>query len=117
MNEGHKATAHRYLSERIEPSFSSAPSIFNIMAYTVISLLVYAYAAHNLSTEEQPLRERCSELTNERNSLKKMNQELSEMAASLSDPAADEYALITELGRIPKGSYKIVFVTPGKKAT
>lgn len=86
------------------------------MAYTVLSLLVYAYAAHQLTIEEKPLQERCSELARIKNTLQKANQQLSLMVSSLSDPAADEYALITELGRIPRSCCKILFAKKEKKA-
>ncbi len=98
----------------VDPPQTVAPSLFYLMAYTVIALLVYTYAAHQLGMAEEPLQERCNELNREKESLRKQNQELSEMVASLADPAADEYAIITELGRIPKGSFKIVF-SPGEK--
>lgn len=93
----------------IEPPQSVATSLFSLMSYIVIALLVYTYAAHRLFLEEQPLEVRCATLNAEKEALKKENKELSEMVAALSDPAADEYAIITELGRIPKGSMKIVF--------
>lgn len=93
----------------IGPQSSSAPSLFYVMVFVVLALLLYAYATHVLTIEEQPLKRRCTELHEEKERLQKINHELSEMVASLSDPAADEYALITELGKIPKGSYKIVF--------
>ena len=117
MKDEPRVASHPSLWEYVNPPVSSASSIFYVMAYTVVSLLVYAYAAHKLTIEERPLRERCFELTETRASLKKATLELSEMVASLSDPAADEYALIMELGRIPRGSYKIMFVKPGKKAS
>ena len=95
----------------LAPPESSATSLFYLMAYGVISLLVYSYAAHQLTLDEKPLQELCYQLSSERDVLRKENKELSEMVASLADPAADEYALITELGRIPKESFKIVFAT------
>lgn len=98
-----------------DPPHSVATSLFYLMVFTVIALLVYTYAAHQLSLSEQPLLDRCYELRTEKEALTKENLELSEMVASLADPAADEYAIITELGKIPKGSMKILFVESGNK--
>jgi len=99
----------------VDPPHSVATSLFYLLAYTVISLLVYTYATYQLSVTEKPLQDRCTELNAEKEALKRENVMLSEMAASLADPAADEYAIITELGRIPKGSFKIVFTETDKK--
>jgi hypothetical protein len=99
----------------VNPPASVATSLFYLMAYSVIALFIYTYATHQLSIEERPLQDRCTELHRNKENLKKQNQELSEMVASLGDPAADEYAIITELGRIPKGSVKILFSEVDKK--
>ena len=83
-------------------------SIFTVMTYTVISLGVYAYASYGLRCEALPLEARCEALDAKRHSTERSVRELTEVVASFSDPAADEYALITELGRIPEGSRKML---------
>ena len=83
-------------------------SIFTVMAYTVAALGVYAYASYGLRCEAQPLEERCEALEAKRHAAEREVRELSETVASIEDPAADEYALITELGRIPEGSRKML---------
>jgi hypothetical protein len=105
------------LSQVREDLFSKTPqtvswSIFTVMSYTVIALGVYAYASYGLRCEAKPLEERCEKLELKRRNAEKSVQELSETVASLSDPAADEYALITELGRIPDGSRKMLLIHP-----
>ena len=91
-------------------------TIFTVMAFTVIALGVYAYASYELCQEARPLAAKCQELEARLHTTKSAVKELSEMAASLSDPAADEYALITELGRIPEGSKKLL-LTPTRTPT
>ena len=83
-------------------------SIFTVMAYTVAALGVYAYASYGLRCEAQPLEERCEALELKRYTAEQAVKQLSQTVASFSDPAADEYALITELGRIPEGSRKML---------
>jgi hypothetical protein len=83
-------------------------SIFTILAYTTTALVVYAYASYILSCEIAPLEERSHTLDLRLKQLLRQKAELASVVASLSDPAADEYALITELGRIPSGSRLIV---------
>ena len=75
-----------------------------MMAFTVISLGLYAYASYELRHEAAPLKCRCEELESKLKATRRMTKELSEVMESFSDPAADEYALITELGEIPEGS-------------
>ncbi len=84
-------------------------SIFCILAYTVVALLVYAYASYRVANESGPLIQRCEQLQNELSQTTGAVKRLSEVVSSLSDPSADEYALITELGRIPEGTCKILF--------
>ena len=79
------------------------------MSYTAAALGIYAYASYGLRCEAQPLEERCEALEARRHTAERDVRELSETVASFSDPAADEYALITELGRIPEGSKKMLF--------
>jgi hypothetical protein len=86
-------------------------SIFTILAYTAIALVVYAYASYTISCEIAPLEERCHNLDVQLKKLRHQKAELSNVVTSLSDPAADEYALITELGRIPLGS-RLIVVNP-----
>lgn len=76
------------------------------------ALMVYAFASYQLSREVAPLLIRCSELGASLSETKKTVTGLREIVSSLSDPAADEYALITELGRIPENSRKIMFSEP-----
>ena len=106
-----------------EPSSDIVPrisilsqSIFTILAYTVVALVVYAYASYTLSCEIAPLEERCHILDQRLKKQLRKKAELSNIVASLSDPAADEYALITELGRIPSGS-RLVVVNPSPQNT
>ena len=87
-------------------------SIFTVMTYTVVALSFYAYASYELHCEAQPLHNRCQALELKRQNARKTVRDLSETVASLSDPAADEYALITELGRIPEGSRKMLLTHP-----
>lgn len=94
----------------VGPSLSR--SIFSVMVYTVVALGMYAYASYELRLESTPLDARCTELEGRLRTARQSTKELSEMVASLSDPAADEYALITELGRIPEGSRKMVLPPP-----
>lgn len=82
------------------------------MAYAVIALLLYSFASYKLEEESLPLFCRCSELDTKLSDEKQTTKELSEMVMNLSDPAADEYALITELGKIPEGSRKVFFRNP-----
>ena len=99
---------HRPLDLAFDVAPSVPRSIFTVMAFTVVALGIYAYASYELQQEAQPLATKCQELERKLNATKRLSKELSETVASLSDPAADEYALITELGRIPEGSRKIV---------
>jgi hypothetical protein len=78
-------------------------------AFTIFALFVFAYASYRLDEEMKPLYEKQKGLEEKRDSLKRKTHDLQEKVSSLSDPAADEYALITELGRAPDGSYKILF--------
>jgi hypothetical protein len=87
-------------------------SIFTVMTYTVVALGVYAYASYELRSEARPLEERCEALELKRQNARRAVRDLSQTVASLSDPAADEYALITELGRIPEGSRKMLLTPP-----
>ena len=87
-------------------------SIFTVMTYTVVALSVYAYASYELHIEARPLQNRCEALDLKRQNVQRTVRDLSETVASLSDPAADEYALITELGRIPEGSRKMLLTPP-----
>lgn len=87
-------------------------SIFTVMTYTVVALSIYAYASYELHSEAQPLHDRCQALELKRQNARKTVRDLSETVAGLSDPAADEYALITELGRIPEGSRKMLLTPP-----
>jgi hypothetical protein len=91
---------------------SSVKSLFCAMAYSVVALLLYSYASYQLEEECRPLFSRCFELEDKLLHEKTTTKELSEMVDNLSDPAADEYALITELGRIPEGSKKLFFQNP-----
>ncbi len=91
-------------------------SIFTILAYTAIALVVYAYASYTLSCEIAPLEERCHILDQRLKKQLRKKAELSNIVASLSDPAADEYALITELGRIPSES-RLIVVNPSPQNT
>lgn len=85
------------------------------MAFTVIALGIYAFASYGLQNTAAPLRSRCQELEAKLLKAKQATKELAEMVSSLSDPAADEYALITELGRIPEGSRKLLLPSPAEK--
>jgi hypothetical protein len=84
-------------------------SIFCVLAYTVTALLVYAYASYRVTTESSPLIERCQQLQDSLAENTFAVIETSALVASLSDPAADEYALITELGRIPEDTCKVLY--------
>jgi hypothetical protein len=86
-------------------------SIFMMMAYTVVSLGLYAYASYELQQEAIPLQSRCEELQARLLATHRSTKELAEIVGSLSDPAADEYALITELGRIPEGC-RVMLLSP-----
>jgi hypothetical protein len=83
------------------------------MAFTVVALGLYAYASYELQQEARPLAAKCQKLEQKLRAAKMSTKELSEMVVSLSDPAADEYALVTELGRIPEGSRKVILNSRG----
>ena len=100
---------HRALDLAFDVAPSLPRSIFSVMAFTVMALGIYAYASYELQQAARPLADRCQELEAKLSATKKSKKELSDMVSSLSDPAADEYALITELGRIPEGSRKLLF--------
>lgn len=99
---------HKALDLAFDVAPSLPRSIFSVMTFTVIALCIYAYASYELQQTAAPLTSRCQELEAKLNVTKQSTKELSDMVASLSDPAADEYALITELGRIPEGSRKLI---------
>jgi hypothetical protein len=100
--------SHEALDLAFDVGPSLSKSIFSVMAFTVMALGTYAYASYTLHQEAQPLATKCQELQEKLKDARMSTKELSEMVASLSDPAADEYALITELGRIPEGSRKVL---------
>jgi hypothetical protein len=104
---------HRALDLVFDAPLSLPRSIFSVMAFTVVALGVYAYASYELHKETLPLTAKCQDLEDKLYATRGMTKELSEMVASLSDPAADEYALITELGRIPERSRKVVIKYSG----
>lgn len=95
--------------QKTESLYNSSATIFSTLTFCVIALLIYACAAYQLTLEKEPLQKRCEELTARKEALFQTNKELSEMVASFADPAADEFALITELGRMPEGYKKIIF--------
>jgi hypothetical protein len=104
---------HKALDIAFDVDPSLPRSIFSVMAFTVIALGLYAYASYELQQEALPLAAKCRELEDKLHATKMSTKELSEMVSSLSDPAADEYALVTELGRIPDGSRKVVLKPTG----
>lgn len=108
-------TIHRAAEDLLlDASQTLSWSIFSLMSYTAIALGLYAYASYKLSQEALPLEQRCHVLSDKLHELKKSTLELRQTVASLSDPAADEYALITELGMIPEGSRKMLLKPPPK---
>ena len=108
---------HRALDLVFDVPPSLPRSIFSVMAFTVVALGIYAYASYELHGEAHPLAAKCQDLEDKLYATRGMTKELSEMVASFSDPAADEYALITELGRIPEGSRQIVLKHTGAPAS
>ena len=106
--------SHKALDLAFDVAPSLSRSIFSVMAFTVVVLGLYAYASYELHQEAHPLAAKCQELEEKLHATKASTKELSEMTSSLSDPAADEYALVTELGRIPDGSRKMLLNTTGK---
>jgi len=78
-----------------------------VVVFTAIVVLVYGYASLQLKRQIDPLAQRCQRLEHELTATREHRIELEEMVASLSDPAAEEYALIAELGRVPEGKCKI----------
>lgn len=102
-------TSHDIL--RVVNTGSSIRSIFLGLSYSVAALLLYAYASYQLDLQMHPLSVRCQELTCKLDALKAESHRLHEMVSHSADPAADEHALITELGLIPKGSRKLFFTT------
>ena len=100
--------SHAALDLAFDVAPSLSKSIFSVMAFTIMALGIYAYASYTLHQEAQPLATKCQELQAKLKETKMSTKELSEMVSSLSEPAADEYALITELGRIPEGSRKVL---------
>ena len=105
--------SHRALDLAFDVAPSLSRSIFSVLVFTVAALGLYAYASYELHQEARPLADKCQELEDKLQATKMATKELSEMVASLSDPAADEYALITELGRIPEGSRKVLLPSAG----
>jgi hypothetical protein len=103
----------------LDIAFDVAPSIprsiLSMMVFTVVSLGLYAYASYELDHEALPLQARCDELTEKLTAMRQATKELNQIVESLSDPAADEYALITELGRIPEGS-RVMILSPPKRS-
>lgn len=97
------------MKTEFEPTSPVSRSIFCILTYTVVSLLVYAYASYHVSSETLPLIDRCQRLQEALTVTSLAVTELSTVVTSLSDPAADEYALITELGRVPDGTCKVLY--------
>ncbi len=73
------------------------------------SLFIYAYAAYRLHLEEEPLLDKAYDLEVKKDHIIRELTLLREMTKSLSDPSADEYALIVRYGKIPEGMKKIVF--------
>jgi hypothetical protein len=104
---------HRALDIAFDVAPSLPRSIFSVMAFTVVALGLYAYASYELQQEAHPLAVKCQELDDKLCATKMSTKDLSEMVRSLSDPAADEYALVTELGRIPEGSRKVLLNPTG----
>ena len=107
---------HRALDIAFDVAPSLPHSIFTVMAFTVVALGIYAYASYELQQEASPLAVKCQELESKLHAAKMTSKELSEMVSGLSDPAADEYALITELGRIPEGSRKVLLKSAAEPA-
>ena len=110
-------SAHSSDALRVRAEFEArsplSRSIFCILAYTVVALLVYAYASYHVANESGPLIERCEQLQDALAKTTGAVKRLSEVVSSLSDPTADEYALITELRRdIPEGTCKILYPNP-----
>jgi len=83
-----------------------------ILLFTALALLVYGYASFQLYRQIAPLHERCQKLEQTLQNTRQRRVDLEEMVASLSDPAAEEYALISEIGRVPEGKRKIALCTP-----
>jgi hypothetical protein len=107
---------HRALDLAFDIAPSLSHSIFTVMAFTVVALGIYAYASYALQQEASPLAVKCQELEANLRSAKMTSKELSEMVCGLSDPVADEYALVTELGRIPEGSRKVLLKSAAEPA-
>lgn len=95
--------------QKTERTHSSSTIIFSTLTFCVMALLLYACATYQLTLEKEPLQKRCLELAARKKALSLTNKELSEMVASFADPAADEFALISELGKVPEGYKKIIF--------
>ncbi len=83
-----------------------------VLFFTSMALLIYGYASFQLKHQITPLRERCQHLEQKLHTTREERKDLEEMVASLSDPAAVEYALIAELGRVPEGKRKIALGSP-----
>lgn len=96
------------LDQLLRQGSSSPSAFFYVLAYTVLALTTYAYASYGLAQAIEPLRRHCQELEERLSSAKKLRSSLADKVESLSDPAADEYALLVELGRIPEGSRKVL---------
>jgi len=79
-----------------------------LTTYTLLVLSTYAYATCTLFLQAKPLEKKCCHLAAKHRSIQECNKKLSEMTSSLSDPAADEYGMITSLGTVPEGYYKII---------
>ena len=89
-------------------------SLFFILAYTSIVATVFLVATFNISNQIAPLQLRCRSLAERLQKTKENRNQLNSMVSSSQDPAAEEYGLITELGRIPEGYKKIIFKEPVK---
>jgi len=83
-----------------------------VLLFTAMALFIYGYASLQLKRQIAPLQERCQNLEQKLHATKEQRKDLEEMVASLSDPAAVEYALIAELGRVPEGKRKIALGSP-----
>jgi len=79
------------------------------MSFTIIFLLLYAHASYQLDQQIELLQTNCSVIEKKLFTTTAQVEILEEQTQSLCDPAADEYALITEFGMIPDGYKKIVF--------
>jgi len=84
-------------------------SVIFILAYTCIVAIIFLVATFNISNQINPLQLRCHSLAERLQKTKENRDQLSSMVSSSQDPAAEEYGLITELGRIPEGYKKIIF--------